>query len=173
MLRQHSAPGAGRPTRGCTGCGLGRATLTRTFCASPAPVNRRSVSRLTSMCVSLTLSPVTKQTKLDADELASVSGLLVTRKTAGAFELCPSNGCPCDFVGGGRPTDAGWTVRADQRGPLTLAVKLAAERLRRFRLSVSWLDEPVASELIVTLDEMVEIIQTGQVGRRAFLVAAG
>ncbi len=37
-----------RPTSGCTGCGLSHATVAPTFCASPAPVNRRSVRPLTS-----------------------------------------------------------------------------------------------------------------------------
>ena len=125
------------------------------------------------MCVTLTLSPVAEQTRLDPNELSTVSGLLVTRKTAGSFELCPANGCPCDFVGSGRATDSDWSVRADWKGALSSAVKLAARRLQRFRLTATWLQDPVASERSVTVSEMLEIIQSGGIGRRSFLVAAG
>ena len=125
------------------------------------------------MCVTLTISAVDKNVRLDADELASVTGLLVTRTAAGTYELCPADGCPCDFVGEGRATDANWPVRPGQRPALAAAVQLAGRRLKRFRLTVTWLSDPVASEAAVKVTEMLRILEAGGIGRRSFLVAAG
>jgi hypothetical protein len=125
------------------------------------------------MCVTLILSPIDKHARLDGDELAAATGLLVRRKAAGAYELCPKDGCPCDFVGTGRATDAEWALRDEFRPALAAALKLAARRLKRFRLTATWLNDPVSSESTVTLGEMLKIVETGGVGRRSFHVAGG
>ena len=49
-----------------------------------------------------------------------------------------------------------------------LNVEPAGRRMRRFY--ATWLDDPVATERVVTLDEMIETIESGVIARSAFVV---
>lgn len=123
------------------------------------------------MCIRVAIAPLDdRANRFDATALAKASGLVVESAGRGAIELAPPGECACGFASGDAPTGNRWMVRADLKPPLIAALRAAAKAVKRFRLTVSWVDEPVATERSVTLDELVEIVGSGVIARSSFVV---
>ena len=126
------------------------------------------------MCVSITIAPLDKRAgHLDAKALTEASGLLTVPAGRGALALCPPGECPCGFAAGDEPTGSAWVVRSDLRENVIAAVRFAVRQMKRIRLTVSWMDDPVANERVVTLEELIEVIDGGAIARSAFVVRGG
>lgn len=125
------------------------------------------------MCIRLIIAPLDKSAYcVDPNELAAASGLLVQPVGRGVVALSPPGECPCGFAIGDRATGSKWVVREDLRGSVIAAVRCAAHRMRRFRFSASWMDDPIATERTVTLDELIQTISSGVIARSSFIVRA-
>ena len=122
------------------------------------------------MCIHLSIQPFDGRSKpLDGSRLSRASGLTVESLGRGALGLSPSGECSCGFATGD-PTSGDWTVRSDLIEPLVKAFEDAACQAKRFRLTVSWMDEPVSTERAVTLDQLIERVRKSSIARTGFVV---
>jgi hypothetical protein len=122
------------------------------------------------MCIRLIIAPLDKRAShLGSSEIAAASGLLAER---GAVSLSAQGECPCGFASGDRATGNNWAVRQDLKASVIAAVRYAADQMKRFRLTASWMDDPVATEQTVTVDELIHTISSGVIARRSFVVRA-
>lgn len=125
------------------------------------------------MCITLVISPLDQRAgRIDPAELANSCGLLTEPAGRGAVALCPPGECPCGFVAGDRVTGTDWTIREDLKAGIISAVRFAAVHASRFRLTATWMDDPVPVERTVTLDELIQTIQRGVIGKSTFVVRA-
>ena len=129
------------------------------------------------MCISITIAPVSSRRgargnsgTLEPEEVRRRTGLFAEERRGGELSLSPPDDCGCSIARRGEVTGKDWHLAPEHLPAFDALVEVGLRRLKRFRLTFSWIDDPVHQETAVTADQMLRHFRHEPLGLRSFVV---